>query len=328
MAIFFQSSAEQQAQALAKRQALGTGPTAAQSQLAQSLSQTQGMMSAQAAGVRQNPLAAMRSAQQQGAQVAAQGQMQAAQLRAQEQLSGQQMYMQQAQRTTEAQNGLANGLMAMGSTALAAGVTSDIRSKEHIQDGGQRTDELLRAMSPQQFQYRDQAAHGSGPRLGVMAQDVQRAAPELVDRGPDGNLRLDGPGALSASLAANARLAERLDALEGRMGGGAPRSRPAAPPPVEHKGKFDAAPAPIPEAPGGSRTMEEARMRANTQEAQDQLRSMPPEMQRARRDAEDWELQRALSASRTSPIPPSARRQAHRGPGVDMSSAVIPGARR
>lgn len=224
MAFFWQSRAEKEAQALAKNQALGIGPTAAQSQLAQGLSQSQGMMSAQAGGVRQNPLAAMRSAQMQGAQMAAQGQMQAAELRAKEQQQGQLLNAEFAKRETESQNALAGAAINMGSSALAAGISSDIRGKEQIQDGGQRTDQLLSAMKPAAFQYKDQVANGAGQRLGVMAQDVQRAAPELVDEGPDGRLRLDGPGALSANLAASARLAERLDALESEL---SPRARPA-----------------------------------------------------------------------------------------------------
>lgn len=223
--IFFQSGAEKEATGLAKAQALGKGPSAAQAQLAKNFADQQAMMTAQAGLVRGNPLAAARNAQLAGATLAASHGANAAHLRAQEQQAGQQMFQQQAQRETEAQNGIANGMMAMGSTALAAGVSSDIRGKNQIEDGAQRTDALLDAIQPYSFRYKDTQRNGEGERLGVMAQDVQRVAPEIVDRGKDGRLRLDGPGALSANLAASARLAERLDQAETQLAAlGAPQA--------------------------------------------------------------------------------------------------------
>lgn len=241
MGMFWDSATEKAARRGAAAAAAGTGPSAARSQLAQGLAQTQNGMMAQAAGVRQNPLAAMRMAQQQGAQMAGQANMQAAQLRGQEQLQGQQQQMQIAQQDAATQQALVGGLMNMGGAALSGGLSgmapkpavegggSDIRMKDNIQPAGDRTDALLASIRPEQYNYRDPAREGGGNRLGVMAQDLQRADPNLVDQRPDGNLAINGPAALSASLAANARLAQRLDAIEGRL----------APPTPGNKGKFD-----------------------------------------------------------------------------------------
>ena len=239
MGLFWNSAAENANIRLAKQAAAGNGPSAARSQLAQGLSQAQNYMSAQAAGVRQNPLAAQRQAQQQGAQMASQANMQSAQLRGQEQLVGQQQLATIAQNDAAAQQALVGGLTSMASTGLAGGLagmggkpedgtTSDVNAKRNIQPAGDRTDALLQSIRPEQYNYRDPARHGQGNRLGVMAQDLQRADPNLVDRQPDGNLAINQPAALSASLAANARLAQRLDALESRTGA-APAVSAAAP---------------------------------------------------------------------------------------------------
>jgi hypothetical protein len=235
MGLFYSTHNELQAQRNAEAAAAGRGPSAARSQLAQGLNQTQQFMSAQAAGVRQNPLAAMRMAQQQGAQMAGQTQMQAAQIRSQEQQAGQQALAGIAAQDAASQNQLVGALMNTGATALSAGLAgaapaaasvaapvvenlkggkSDIRAKTAIQDGAPEADRLIENLSPYQYQYRDPQRDGGGERLGVMAQDLQRADPRLVQRGRDGQLSIDGPRALSANLAVSARLAQRLNAVE------------------------------------------------------------------------------------------------------------------
>lgn len=235
MGLFYSTHAEKQAARNAEAAAAGRGPSAARSQLAQGLNQSQNFMSAQAAGVRQNPLAAMRMAQQQGAQMAGQTQMQAAQIRSQEQQAGQQALAGIAAQDAAAQNQLVGGLMNMGATAMSAGLAgaapaaaslaapmvenlkggkSDIRAKTAIQDGAPQADRLIENLAPYQYQYRDPQRDGGGARLGVMAQDLQRADPRLVQRGRDGQLSIDGPRALSANLAVSARLAQRLNAVE------------------------------------------------------------------------------------------------------------------
>lgn len=156
--------------------------------------------------------------------------MQAAQLRAQEQLQGQQQLQGIAAQDAAAQGQLVGGLMDMAGTALASGLQSasseggakgkmggmsDIRSKTNIGDGAPAVDALLsNPPQPITYTYRD-PANGEGERLGVAAQQLP---PQLTRRGRDGMLRIDGPRALSANLAASAQLARRVNTLEADRG--------------------------------------------------------------------------------------------------------------
>jgi hypothetical protein len=108
---------------------------------------------------------------------------------------------------------------AIGGAAQAVGTgfataMSDRRAKKNITDGEDESEKLLRALKPHGFEYKDER-FGEGHRLGVMAQDVERAAPELVSEGPDGLKRIDVAKALSASLAALGTIDKRLSKLEG-----------------------------------------------------------------------------------------------------------------
>ena len=326
MGLFWDSALEKASRQQIRQQAAGTGVSAARAQLAQGLQNTQRAMMAQAAGVRQNPLAAMRNAQAQGADMATQQNMQSAQLRAQEMQAAQAQQMQLAAQDNANQTALigavagaasgglgslVSGLGTGGSfnpltgagpaagtpsayhgedgsgqaqalsnvqgwdpqrlararggytgnrtqysgptsgynyTPFSFGPTSDIRQKDDVRDGAAATDEMLRQVHPVQFTYKHPDAPGQGPgtRTGVIAQDLQRADPNLVRRQPDGTLGLDPNAALSASLAANARLAQRLDALERRVNpvvpsawrptGGRGSTGPTIPVPVQNLG--------------------------------------------------------------------------------------------
>ena len=189
-------------------------------------------MTGQAAGVRQNPLAAMRQAQQAGAQMAGQANMQAAQIRSQEQLAGQQALMSIAAQDAAAQNMMVGGLLNAGSTALSGGlagmaqpaaqaavgglkdIKSDIRAKTNIGDGAPAVEALVNnPPQPITYRYRD-PADGTGQRLGVAAQQLPH---QLTRIGSDGQLQIDGPKALGANLAVSAQLAQRLNALESQQ---------------------------------------------------------------------------------------------------------------
>lgn len=74
--------------------------------------------------------------------------------------------------------------------------------------------DFLDDVEPQTYEYtpEGQAAGGApGRQLGIMAQDV----PQVASPDPEGNLRIDPQRALSASLAGQANLNQRLNALEG-----------------------------------------------------------------------------------------------------------------
>jgi len=101
---------------------------------------------------------------------------------------------------------------------------SDERAKTNISTpaaGG--LDRLIANLQPQTYEYRDQR-NGAGPRVGVMAQDVERGGPAgraLVSETGAGKA-LDVPKSLGTALGLIGRLGERIDQLEG---GGAVASR-------------------------------------------------------------------------------------------------------
>lgn len=104
--------------------------------------------------------------------------------------------------------------------ASAAGplaMASDERLKRDVHTpGGGSMDALIARLKPQEFSYTDERL-GAGPRLGVMAQDVERGGP--VGRGMVGELEgakvLDVPQSLGTALGLIGRLGERLDQVEG-----------------------------------------------------------------------------------------------------------------
>lgn len=95
---------------------------------------------------------------------------------------------------------------------------SDERAKTGIGDGDDEAEALLEALRAATYRYRDPGAPGAapGPQLGVMAQDVERAAPGMVGRDDAGMRRLDGDRSLGPILAALANLHGRVRAQEGR----------------------------------------------------------------------------------------------------------------
>lgn len=164
-----------------------------------------------------SPALAARQAGQAAAAQTAQVGMQAAQMRMQEQDSARNAAAQQLAADQSRMDRLLGAGLGAAGTGLSMLLTSDERAKQGVGDGRGAVDRLIRALEPQRFEYRD----GSGPpgaRLGVMAQDVQRAAPELVGRQPDGMRGLDRDAALSALLASVGRLGERVDGMERRGG--------------------------------------------------------------------------------------------------------------
>ena len=94
-------------------------------------------------------------------------------------------------------------------------VASDERLKTDVTDARSEVDEMLDALAPKSYVYKDEK-FGKGRRAGIMAQDLQRstAGARIVEDTPEGKM-LDVNKALSAALAASARLNERVRRLEG-----------------------------------------------------------------------------------------------------------------
>lgn len=100
----------------------------------------------------------------------------------------------------------------VGSLAMA----SDRRLKRDVKRNAHDIDEMLDALKPQRYRYKDEK-HGKGEVHGIMAQDLEksRAGKAMVIEKPEGK-HVDIPKAISAALAASARLNERVRELEGR----------------------------------------------------------------------------------------------------------------
>lgn len=123
-----------------------------------------------------------------------------------------------AMQANNAKSGWIGGLMQTGAQVAAGLAThhSDERLKTNIRDGRAEVDEALSHLVAKSYSYKDQK-HGEGQRVGIMAQDLERSriGRDIVYDAPDGKA-LDVNRALSLSLAANARLHERVSELERR----------------------------------------------------------------------------------------------------------------
>lgn len=120
-----------------------------------------------------------------------------------------------AMQSTLGQQGIAGGLLNTAGTVLGS-IFSDENLKTDIQDAGDDIDTMLSNLHAKTYRYKD-PKHGEGERAGVMAQDLakSKAGAAIVVPTPDG-LALDPNKAISALLAATARLHERTSKLEGK----------------------------------------------------------------------------------------------------------------
>jgi len=112
------------------------------------------------------------------------------------------------------------GAVAASLAPLVKSFGSDERIKTEIADGAPSADRMLdrlaNHLTPATYSYKDQA-YGKGPRLGVMAQDVERGGPagkDLVGE-TQGVKTLDIPKSVSTALGLIGRLGERLNRIEG-----------------------------------------------------------------------------------------------------------------
>lgn len=119
----------------------------------------------------------------------------------------------------QSNSGILGSLINAGGGALAAAAgnpKSDERLKTDITDAGAEVDAMLDRLMPKAYVYKDQK-HGIGRRVGIMAQAMQSSplGSQVVIDAHDGK-ELDVNKALSAALAATARLNQRLRALESK----------------------------------------------------------------------------------------------------------------
>lgn len=135
------------------------------------------------------------------------------------QLTGMDAMQLQAYNQANAQSapGHIGPLIAAGGQVGAALAMSDERVKEQIEDAGDEVDQALESLLPKAYVYKDQSKHGTGRRVGIMAQDLERsrAGSHVVTEVKDGKA-IDLSKATSLALASVARLHHRLRKIEGK----------------------------------------------------------------------------------------------------------------
>lgn len=110
--------------------------------------------------------------------------------------------------------GMFGNLMVAGGSLLAA---SDRNVKTAIFEAGRDVDHVLHNLTPYEYVYKDGEKHGSGARLGIMAQDLESTPlGAAIVTEVEGVKHLDAVKALSFALAAVARLDARVRELEGK----------------------------------------------------------------------------------------------------------------
>lgn len=116
-------------------------------------------------------------------------------------------------------HGILGGLFNTAGSMFAA---SDERLKTDITDASGDIDDMLNSLVAKTYRYKDEKKFGAGARVGIMAGDLakSKAGSALVVDLPDdpGMKGFDVSKAVSAALAASARLNERMKKLEGARG--------------------------------------------------------------------------------------------------------------
>jgi hypothetical protein len=116
--------------------------------------------------------------------------------------------------------GIMPGIIQTAGT-IAAG-KSDKTLKTDIRDGGKEADDVMSKIRASSYRYKNEPRDGTGRRLGVMAQDLEKSkmGKEAVVPLPDlpGKKGVDMFKGLSVALASVGRLHERLSAVENATG--------------------------------------------------------------------------------------------------------------
>lgn len=141
-----------------------------------------------------------------------QDQLNLAQARSNARNAQQNFYTNRAQSTAQAFSSMGSGA-GQGLGAMA-GAMSDKNLKTDISDSSERLHKALNELRPYQYKYKDEK-FGDGDQVGIMAQDLEKLAPQAVEDTEDGKMvdfsKLGGP-----IMAILAHLNERLNELEGK----------------------------------------------------------------------------------------------------------------
>jgi hypothetical protein len=90
---------------------------------------------------------------------------------------------------------------------------SDERLKEDIEEFD--AEDFLDSITGYKYKYKNPRKHGEGKQVGVMAQDLEKGAPQMVQEGPDGKY-VDYSKAAGPIFASLASLNKRLKDIEGK----------------------------------------------------------------------------------------------------------------
>jgi hypothetical protein len=94
--------------------------------------------------------------------------------------------------------------------------SSDRRLKTGIAPLGPALERLL-ALEPVRYRFREGTSRPAGPQLGLIAQEVQQAFPELVTRGADGYLSVAYPKLTAVLLGGLQEQQDQIDTQQARI---------------------------------------------------------------------------------------------------------------
>lgn len=119
-----------------------------------------------------------------------------------------------AQANAQQQAGLLGGLGV--ATAGIATALSDKNAKKNFKEDDSAIESVLEAFSKsKQWKYKDES-NGEGEYVGPMAQDIEKAKPDMVSQGQDGMKQVDMNKALMAIMAAQGHIYKKIKKLEGK----------------------------------------------------------------------------------------------------------------
>lgn len=101
--------------------------------------------------------------------------------------------------------------------AASAGLMSDKNEKTDIKSESQKIDKFLESIKARSYEYKNPDKEGSskGKKFGIMAQDLEKSeVGKTMVQEKEGTKMVDIPSSMSAILASQARIAERLSELE------------------------------------------------------------------------------------------------------------------
>ncbi len=110
----------------------------------------------------------------------------------------------------KANTGLFGSILQSGATA--ASTASDKNLKTDVQNFDASA--FLDSLTPTKYRYKDPGRDGEGKQVGVMAQDIEKEVPQMVEDTPDGKM-VDYNKAGGPIFASLAHLHDRLKKMEG-----------------------------------------------------------------------------------------------------------------